>query len=883
MTRQKKKRLIRALIGAGLVILLALAVWLLPRFWRKDFRQELARTLNANPEFLLLNFPPAQGRLPGSVFAREGTLLPVAYTDRTDQGIAQGATFDLGWSQIGSAMAAGNFAGGPLNAVFSSSDKAHVELKATNCRVLEMTLGDIRRRLLGSTDVQDLAARGRKLIVVVRAYEGVLESRVRRSGKASAEAWAEVKAKAKAAADPANTGRDGKLVFKGESDDEVLLAWTEPVVFACEFQEATLFTSHLGTQPNEVRFEAIRAQDVPASNGTTSPSPTTASTAPAAPWGLMTIASGHYPQNIGLQQEWNAESATTFATALSAWRPSIVDHLWSQPDSPLQRSRVLERVRDFFRKARAGGAQSVVIYYVGHMLSSGSGDLLLLQGDVTPAHVRKVQTPSPPLVVPPESPLASAGNALDLHASVREIARRAEVQAHVAAATDEASSTPGFLTLDTLYGMAAQEGIPFAMIVDGCLADETFSSTMNSLGFQYDPQRPAQLFYAGSSPVVFREATQMGEILRRFGELRPFLRGSNPVVLAAKPGTFAMARENPFVSGGPLLGPLAIRAQKLAQNAALAAEPVELQSLIRDLAEFRYVGEINLEGSISWSNFDEWEKGGRVRPASANVASAGEEAPESPTSSNPIVGYHEPRLGQVRDFAYSAGNGRYLIANSDYGLWMWTVNPPSAKRIVEELPFPSLGATHDGELYFHGGQTNELRSLAEGQPLLKEGLYLGLIGLGADGKSVLIFEDDSVVEQVSTVWRCLNGKLETIGKLETTGIQSAVEWFPDNCYFTNDSNAIFRWAQGKVTEFCRGLATPHLLACDPQFLYCLSSTSKTLHRVTAEGAVQRASLADLNLERDPNMRGFSVASPGRLLIGTGERIAEVDTTALNWR
>jgi hypothetical protein len=168
-------------------------------------------------------------------------------------------------------------AAGPLHGLFGDTESARLEVKAANCRVLEMTLGDIRKRLLASSDVQDLAAQNKAMVVVVRAYEAVLDTKIHRTSKLSAEAWGALKAKAKSVSDPDMNAGNAKIEIKGDTGDEMVLAWKEPVVFACEVQAANLFTTHLGAKPNEVKFEVLKAKDVPSGNAATMALPASAS------------------------------------------------------------------------------------------------------------------------------------------------------------------------------------------------------------------------------------------------------------------------------------------------------------------------------------------------------------------------------------------------------------------------------------------------------------------------------------------------------------------------------------------------------------------------------------------------------------------------------
>ncbi|MDI1312895.1 hypothetical protein [Prosthecobacter sp.] len=502
-------------------------------------------------------------------------------------------------------------------------------------------------------------------------------------------------------------------------------------------------------------------------------------------------------------------------------------------------------------------------------------------GDATPALVREMNQRGPPVLVPKESPLSAAGNLLDLNAQLREIANRSQVQVDAASGkVGEPNPTPGFLTLDSLHGTAVMAGIPFCVVVDGCLQDVSFIESMTALGFQYDEKNPSQFYYVGQSEVVTREAWDMAQAMRNFGRQRPFLSSSNPVTLAAKPGTFAMAQANPFVIGGPAIGPLALRAHRLAWRTMLSREPWDLFTLVRRLAEFNGVGEINLEGSISWSDFDGWKK---AQPFAVSTPDAPvPDVKAEDTELSAVVKRFKPGIGTIQDFAYAANTGEFLLSDFKEGIWTWHEGQP-AQRVEEELPFSSLGALADGSLLYYGGQTKELRSAGTGHPLIAGELYLGFMARGAAEKSLLVVEDDSVIESPSKISHYSGGKLAGFAELETTGMLSAVEWPEGVLFYTTDSSLIQRWEKGTVSEFCRGLSQPQWLACDDEFLYCLSATSRTLHRITSTAQVSRASLDPCKLNRALTTRAFQAAGSKQIFIASGEDILVIDTSRLRWK
>lgn len=517
------------------------------------------------------------------------------------------------------------------------------------------------------------------------------------------------------------------------------------------------------------------------------------------------------------------------------------------------------------------------------MVSSRTGDLLLHMGDATPALIREMNQHGPPPLVSATRPLSAAGNLLDIDGQLREIANRAQIQADASTENPSLTNpTPGFITLDSLHGMGVMSGIPFAVIVDGCLQDVAFTETMNALGFEYNEYEPARLYYVGTSETVTREAWDMAAAMRNFGRQRPFLKGADPVILSAKPGTFAMARSNPFLIGGPAIGPLADKSHMLAQATLMSRAPWDLVALVKRLADFNGVGEINLEGSISWSDFEGW----RAAKPSTPMLSGGESVPEAKFTrqeSGAVVQRFTPGIGPIQDCAFAEASKTFFLSDFDDNLWTWKPGGNS-ERVEAELAFSSLAASSTGLFIYHGGQTNELRAASPGKPLLAENLYLGFMAPGHHGASILIFEDDSIVENPSRVQRLTPpNHLESIGTLETTGVISAVEWEPGKIFFVDDSRAIHCWENGQTRDFCRGLAEPQWLACDDQFLYCLSKTSRTLHRVSPSGKIEAANLETLDLKRSVNTRAFQGCSDGKILIGADSEILLIDPSRLSWQ
>lgn len=86
-----------------------------------------------------------------------------------------------------------------------------------------------------------------------------------------------------------------------------------------------------------------------------------------------------------------------------------------------------------------------------------------------------------------------------------------------------------------------------------------------------------------------------------------YLRSTNLVLLAAKPGTYASSRQNPDNTWSEV-GPLAARLTNLYRASRFDADRPSLADLVGRVTDFNGVGEISPTGSISWSNSTQFKQ-----------------------------------------------------------------------------------------------------------------------------------------------------------------------------------------------------------------------------------------------------------------------------------
>lgn len=615
-------RKVWAVLGIA-AVLVAAAVLLLPRLRTPSLRASLAEALNVPERDFFVNIPPAPSRYPGSVFAT-AQWLPLERVEANDPGLERRpAPFTLRLARFDDARAEGGVSSGLFGEVLRNRRVLDIDVSVDSAVVLEASVPELKRRLLDSEAVRSALDKGARPVVVTRAYEGRVTLTLRRRRDTSGEGWAAVTRAACSATGDCPAGVGGlvgsdttRLSTAASATDTLAITIPQPVVFAYQVMEASFVTTHLGASgPDSVVLRPVRDTAAPpadsrAAGGTAA--------APGSDWALLTVAMGHYPKLQTRSQPWNAVSAALVRDALAPYGPRWVDSLAGTPDQPLTDAAVVAAAADAARRAKAAGARAVIVYYIGHAFALPGDDVTLLMGDAAAGPA--ASTPRPPTTLSESSAQVDALSQLADQLSARLQER-----------------PPGLLALERLYSALDSVGLPFALLVDGCLESDEVAEFRERLGFVLGPGNTNQLLYTGSAELITGELGAYAGMLRDFADDLPYLHASNPVVLAAKPGTLAVATRDPRWAWGDPVGPLAARIARFVDASRLDAEPPTLAEVVRQSAEYRGLGEIRPRGSISWSEFGPWQaSAGAIRPAGVDaVAPAGPRASQDgkPTGS----------------------------------------------------------------------------------------------------------------------------------------------------------------------------------------------------------------------------------------------------------
>jgi len=561
------------------VVVLAALVFFLPRLFTRnaDLRTRLAAALNLPKERasdFFINLPPAASRYPGTILATD-QLLILNPADANDDDLHTGGSFQLTADDEVAGHALGSLGVPWLNEAASSKQEVGLELEVNDGKILEMDVPALKRKLLASQEAQSAANKGTDPIIITRAYIGSLTYVLKRKGSDQGSLWQK--------ASQSNLNAEHFRIDASRAQQgEVRVVMLDPVIFAFEASSAHYILTHLGLEPTDVNLTPIRPSPEKVSRAT---SPIAK---PQTKWTLATIASGHYPKLVTLRQDWNADSAELVESTLSQYGPVAKMDLISTEQQPLTEQGVHDFLGQVATTVQANRSQFLVAYYIGHTMTWPSGDIALILGSASEI----------PRNLPARSP-----ELLDqaVGSNIGDLARLANtLDANFETLPD------GFLPLREFYSELAKANIPFALIVDGCLRMDEFERMRSELGIVSDKGLNV-FFFAGPNGDAGSSLSRLGDLQEHVADSQPYLHSTNLVLLAAKPGTYAISRPNPDNTWSEV-GPLAARLTNLYRASRFDADRPTLADLVGRVTDFNGVGEISASGSISWSDSTQFKQ-----------------------------------------------------------------------------------------------------------------------------------------------------------------------------------------------------------------------------------------------------------------------------------
>jgi hypothetical protein len=371
-----------------------------------------------------------------------------------------------------------------------------------------------------------------------------------------------------------------KLDASRTGQGELSIQVEQPVVFAFEASSARYITQHLAPGPDDVSLTPVKSSEIkPAGKSALDPS---------VPWTLATISSGYYQNLRTSNQPWNSRSADVIEGALGLFLPQSTLRLRATLDHPVTSDVLKQFIASLDAAAQKAHSQFVVVYFIGHTLSWPNGDIALVLGEAG-------EIPEPKRQYTNDAISERVG------ANVGSLFRLAD------ALNANLETLPaGFMPLRDLYAELETAKIPFALIVDGCLRNDEFEQFRDGLGLTSDSSTRT-FFYTGPDGKLLTSLDAFDGRLRHFADSLPYLHNQNPVILAAKPGTFAQPWPDPDLDWSEV-GPLSARITNYVRASVWDQDPPTLGEVLSNVTDYKGTGEISPKGSISWSDFDPVKK-----------------------------------------------------------------------------------------------------------------------------------------------------------------------------------------------------------------------------------------------------------------------------------
>jgi hypothetical protein len=573
---------LRKLLGAILAVLffgfggmLIMHAVLKPKHQAKILQAALAEQFGSPPKAVVPNIPSRGGRYPGAVLA-----VTPSGSELLVRGMYRPANLpqvsgSLTGALLSEANAVWQLTGRTFGGTLQGHGSATVEVELKDIRIFEEESGSIAERLRSDESVGRARASGQNVVVVTKSYEAVPIITVRQQSQSKAEDWAKLK--------------DELTKARGEltTDNAVIFRSTEPQVVAYEASDAKLIAGSFSA--GDVKLELKRRISAPPANGAPTPDEFGAKSKGRGV-AFAVLASAFYTAD---QFGDLPEAATSADVVDELLRTTGANSLETGANNSarLTTESFAEVRKKLVNTLKTMKPRAFVFYYAGHAVSGQSGAEYLVMGDYRGKLTNDLQQTTPFVSRGiAEGPLAGS--------NIKDIMKV------VAAAGQELStSKPGLVAVADIYRDFAEADVPFALVIDGCFEAEAMSKLREDLRFT-----PWGDYYGVDGDVTGR-LQEFQQALRTYGEA-PYLRSENPVIFAARPGTLARPVAHPVYHGDlvPRVAPLAAKLLGTYLFALENREDLSLGLWLRRIADFAGTGELDVKGSISWSDFEVFRK-----------------------------------------------------------------------------------------------------------------------------------------------------------------------------------------------------------------------------------------------------------------------------------
>lgn len=544
-----------------ITILIGVTVLVVGNMRVKTLKDAVASSLNADPDALSINLPPHTIRFPGTILApQSSSLLVYASGNLEDDEILKGETFSIEASLNDISNVSGNVKNSLLSSAFNNNGALDVILQIQNAYIAELPVSVLKERVMGNHLIDNAINRGIEPIIVSRSYIGEVRYIVRAATDSGIDILAKM---AKKAHDVQEVG-EGSFSFKDniESKREISFSIKSPIVFAYEAMGVSRISTDLSNQSELKIFELSdrRIREIGEENSKIRSNLKKR-------WGAITISSGHFENFASINAPQAIEASNLMSQFFDNYNPVFSKTLNSSKESPLSDEYLLDWTVDLTMELLKNPVEHLLVYYSGHGLTLPNGEVVLLQGNINKDYAEK-----------------GAKNNLPSKSELGD----------------------GLLLVEQLYNALSMANIPFTLLIDACHPNDEMAEALTRVSMLLGDEDGSELYYIGDETLITNELSDIGKVMREIGSRFEYRQQSNVVIFSSKPGAKSVFKPNPIDPYGLQLPPLAARILKHKDFVDENSNRLELAEIIQmNIDSVNGLGEVSLDGSVTWSNLDE--------------------------------------------------------------------------------------------------------------------------------------------------------------------------------------------------------------------------------------------------------------------------------------
>ena len=457
------------------------------------------------------------------------------------------------------------------------SKSVDAKISLDNLRIHEIKVDrELKKILLDDDSVYQAEKNELKPHVIVRTYEANATIEIRRKRALSGEMWKKIRGKA---VDAGGKSMDG---------DTISVKVDGPAAIAFETMAVNYVTSNL----NRAAPNSVELREAPAVN-------TFEHELDISAFGALAQANDARYVLLGNSRYKSREFANISSVDPSIRTvESVLKYAGAQPlldeqvPYEVSDSMMKEVLARMAKRLSAGRTSLLVVYFIGHAVTSVDGELYLVTRDYDGNLNEDLGSDLMMGRLPIQndtsvSPIAGS--------NIGEL-----TELFSALSTKEKAEVDGLYPVSSIVSHLEASGVPFIVLVDACFEHEQMDILRAKLDLTVRGDYYGADAFGGPTGVeVFDRAIQL------FGRL-PHLNSANVVIFSATPGTIASVVPDPRFpwNGRKTVGPLARRMYSQLEGVVARSETVTWGEFLSPIVDVKPLGERGIHGTVSWSDFE---------------------------------------------------------------------------------------------------------------------------------------------------------------------------------------------------------------------------------------------------------------------------------------